>query len=141
MPADQSLIHRQSALTHSQTTVPYLTPQEVDLMAAAAARTRHGERDELLIHLLFQTGLRVSESLQITLAHIQTFEGRPVMRIVGKGSKPSLVACPKPLVESLQAYAFRHKLEIGDRVFPINRKRAHQIITEAGKKPGLTKRV
>lgn len=141
MPADQSLIQRQTALTRSQTIVPYLTPDEVNSLASAVAQDRHGERDELLIRLLFQTGLRVSEALQITLAHLQAFEGRPVIGIIGKGRKPRLVACPKHLTESLQAYAFRHKLEVSDRVFPINRKRAHQIITGAGKKAGLTKRV
>lgn len=141
MTANQSLIQRQTALTRAQTIVPYLTPEEVTLLAEAAGRTRRGERDELLIRLLFETGLRVSEALQITLAHLQVFEGRPVIRILGKGRKPRLVACPKALAESLQAYAFRHKLEVDDRVFTINRKRAHQIITEAGKKAGLTKRV
>ncbi|MCL5959688.1 MAG: site-specific integrase, partial [Chloroflexi bacterium] len=42
---------------------------------------------------------------------------------------------------SLQAYAYRKELKLDDPVFPINRKRAHQIVTEAGKKAGLNKRV
>lgn len=141
MSTNRSLIQSQTAVTRAQTIVSYLSPEEVTQLAAAAAKGRKGERDELLIHLLFETGLRISEALQITLAHLQQFEGRPVLRIIGKGRKPRLVACPKTLTESLQAYAFRHKLEIGDRVFPINRKRAHQIITEAGKRAGLLKRV
>lgn len=110
-------------------------------MADAAAYGRKGERDQLFVRLLFETGLRVSEALQITLAHLQRFEGRPVVKILGKGRKPRLVACPKALAESLQAYAFRHELQIAGRVFPINRKRAHQIISKAGKNAGLNKRV
>lgn len=110
-------------------------------MAEAAAKGRRGERDALLIRMLFETGLRISEALSITLAHLQQFEGQPVLMILGKGGKPRMVACPKTLAESLQAYAFRHGLQVADRVFPINRKRAHQIICEAGNKAGLTKRV
>ncbi|MDO8689432.1 MAG: tyrosine-type recombinase/integrase [Dehalococcoidia bacterium] len=63
------------------------------------------------------------------------------MKILGKGRKPRLVACPKALAESLQAYAFRHGIQVADQVFPINRKRTHQIISEAGKRAGLNKRV
>ena len=37
--------------------VPYLTPEEVFMMAEAAADTRNGERDKLLILLLFETAL------------------------------------------------------------------------------------
>ncbi len=141
MSTDQGLIQRQTALTRASTIVPYLTPEEIRVLCQTVQQNRQGERDELLIRLLFETGLRVSEALQVTLAHLQQFEGQPVLRIIGKGRKPRLVACPKALADSLQAYAFRTKLEMSDTVFPINRKRAHQIITEAGKKAGINKRV
>jgi integrase/recombinase XerD len=141
MPNNQALIQRQTALTRAQTIVPYLSPEEVRQLADAAAPGRKGERDGLLIHLLFETGLRISEALQITLKHLEQFEGRPVLRILGKGRKPRLVACPKTLTESLQAYTYRHHLAPGDPVFPINRKRAHQIVVEAGRKAGLNKDV
>jgi integrase/recombinase XerD len=141
MPDNQAVVQRQTALTRAQTIVPYLTPDEVRQLAEAVARTRKGERDGLLIHLLFETGLRISEALQITVQHLERFEGRPVLRILGKGRKPRLVACPKPLAESLQAYAYRHRLQPSDPVFPINRKRAHQIIRAAGQKAGLGKEV
>jgi integrase len=141
MTASQALVQRQTSLTKASIIVPYLTPEEVSRLAAAVAPSRHGERDGLLIRLLFETGLRISEALQITLNHLQQFEGRPVIRVVGKGNKPRLVACPRTLAESLQAYAYRKSLPRVDRVFPINRKRAHQIISEAGKQAGLNKEV
>lgn len=141
MPATQAIVQRQTALTRAQTIVPYLTPDEVRQLADAAALTRNGERDALLIHLLFETGLRISEALQITLQHLERFEGQPVLRILGKGRKPRLVACPKPLAESLQAYAYRHQVKPADQVFPINRKRAHQILRAAGQKAGLNKEI
>ena len=46
--------------------VPYLTPEEVYRMADAALDSRNGECDKLLILLLFETGLRVSEALSLT---------------------------------------------------------------------------
>ncbi len=51
------------------------------------------------------------------------------------------VACPRTLAESLQAYGYRHELPRDERLFPINRFRAYQIITAAAKKAGLEKRV
>lgn len=141
MSTNQSLIQRQTALTRASTIVPYLTPEEVNALADAVSKGRNGDRDALLVRLLFETGLRVSEALQITLAHLQQFEGRPVLRIIGKGRKPRLVSCPKHLADSMQAYAYRKGLDANSPVFPINRKRAHQIITAAGQKAGLNKRV
>lgn len=141
MPVSQAVIQSQTALTRAQAIVPYLTPTEVRQLADAVATGRKGERDGLLIHLLFETGLRISEALQITPRHLELFEGRPALRIMGKGRKPRLVACPKALAESLQAYAYRHQLEPSSRVFAINRKRAHQIISQAGEKVGLLKKV
>ena len=141
MTDNRALIQRQTALTRAQTIVPYLTPEEIGRLCQAVKGNRQGERDELLIRLLFETGLRVSEALQITLKHVERFEGYPVLRILGKGKKPRLVSCPRPLAESLQAYAYRKELPPDQPVFPINRKRAHQIISEAGKKAGLNKRV
>ena len=141
MTANRALVPHQTALTRAQTIVPYLTPADVNRLAAAAGQRRHGERDALLVRLLFETGLRISEALQITLQHLERFEGRPVLRILGKGRKPRLVACPPALAESLQAYAYRHQLALSDRVFPINRQRAHQIIQAAGQQAGLQKAV
>ncbi len=109
--------------------------------SAALESPRKGERDALLIRVLFQTGLRISEALSLTPTHLEIFEGRPAFRILGKGNKPRRVACPVTLAESLQAYAFRHQLPSGERLLSINRFRGYQIITKAAKKAGLEKRV
>ena len=111
-------------------------------MADAAADSRNGERDRLLILLLFQTGLRVSEALSLTPRLIGQSEGRPVIYLKkGKGRKPRMVACPEDLAHRIRSYAYSDEIGIDDRIFPINRKRAWQIIKEAGEKAGLQKRV
>jgi integrase/recombinase XerD len=118
--------------------VPYLTPEEVRQLCAAC-RGRQGDRDALLILLLFQTGLRISEALGLTVGHLT---GQPgALEIVGKGGKARLVACPAALVHRLKAFAFDRGLGPADRLFPVGRKRAWQIIGAAAARAGLGKRV
>jgi integrase/recombinase XerD len=139
---NKSLVARNTGITRATTPVTYLTPAEVrQLENAALQNPRKGERDALLVRLLFQTGLRISEALSLTPNHLEVFEGRPTFRFVGKGKKPRRVACPITLAESLQAYAFRHQLISSERFFAINRFRGYQIIIGAAKKSGLEKRV
>ena len=141
MATGHALVPRQTAITRAQTIVPYLTPEEVQRLCQAARENRQGERDALLIQVLFETSLRISEAPGLTLSHLESFEGRPVIRILGKGNKPRLVACPRALAESLQAYAWRHELKAADRLFPIKRARGFQIIQAAGEKARLNKKV
>jgi integrase len=113
--------------------VPYLTPEEVQQLCAAC-RGRQRDRDALLILVLFQTGLRISEALTITVGDLSRQPG--VLEIVGKGGKPRLVACPAALSHRLKAYAFDRGLGPGDRLFPVGRKRAWQIIKRAAERAG-----
>jgi len=135
------VVSKSTALARAARIVPYLAPEEVRQLVAAAAQHRAGERDSLLVRLLFATGLRISEALSLTPAHLGSFEGRPVLRITGKGKKPRLVACPQSLADALGAYAWRKGLRREERFFPINRQRAHQILQRAGREAGLPKRV
>ena len=122
-------------------TVPYLTPEEAILLASEAEKRRNGKRDSLLILVLFETGLRISEALSLTLSDIDLFEGKPVLRIIGKGKKTRTVACPERLTKSLRDYAIRNKIGPEQKLFPIKRQRAWQILKEVSKKAGFTKRV
>jgi len=99
--------------------VPYLIPDEVSRLCAAC-RGRRRDRDALLILVLFQTGLRISEALSLTVGHLSRQPG--ALSIIGKGGKPRLVACPAPLSHRLKAYAFDRGLGPADRLFPIGRK-------------------
>jgi site-specific recombinase XerD len=118
--------------------VPYLKPEEVQQLCAAC-RGRHRDRDALLILVLFQTGLRISEALSLTVGHLSQQPG--ALEVLGKGGKPRLVACPAALTHRLKAYAFDRGLGPADRLFPVGRKRAWQIIGAAATHAGLGKRV
>ena len=91
--------------------VPYLTRKEAGLLIEAAKKGRKGERGALLIQVLYQTGLRISEALFLSPSKIRQFEGRPALEVIGKGRKLRMVACPERLSEKLQAYAYQEKLE------------------------------
>jgi integrase/recombinase XerD len=118
--------------------VPYLSPEEVQRLCAGC-RGRQQDRDALLILLLFQTGLRVSEALSLTVGHLSRQPG--ALEVLGKGKKARLVACPAALSHRLKAYAYDRGLGPDDRLFPVGRKRAWQIIGAAAAKAGLGKRV
>ncbi len=134
---NNALVQRKMALSKVNLPVSYLTEEEIRQLVDACKK----ERDRLLITLLFQTGLRISEALALTPASIRNFEGKPAMEIVGKGKKLRMVALPVNLKEKLESYAYRAKIEPRMRFFDINRSRAWQILNETREAAGLEKRV
>jgi integrase/recombinase XerD len=130
----------QALVPQALSIVPYLTREEVARLVAAC-QGRHQRRDELLILTLFQTGVRISEALSLTPRHIVVSAEGAVLHIQGKGGKARLVACPRSLAHRLKSYAFDQELELDDRIFRINRKRAWQVIKETSERAGIDKRV
>jgi integrase/recombinase XerD len=120
--------------------LPYLTPGEV-YQIVDACDGRNKERDQLLILTLFQTGLRVSEALDITPRRIGNHDGHSVICATGKSGKPRMVACPDPLAHRLKSYAYGKRLGLDDRIFRFNRKRAWQIVKKAAEEAGIEKKV
>ncbi|MCD6226037.1 tyrosine-type recombinase/integrase [bacterium] len=137
----RAIVKREAGLSKAFRIVPYLTREEINLLVEEAKKRRNGERDALLISLLFQTGLRISEALSLTPSKIDLFEGKPIFRVIGKGKKPRAVACPERLADKLRAFAYENKIEPDQRFFAINRQRAWQIIKETSRKAGLNKNV
>jgi integrase/recombinase XerD len=121
--------------------VEYLTPDEVKRGVIAYNEGRHSSRDSLLVKILFETGLRISEGLSLTSRMIGNYEGHVVLYITGKGGKPRMVACPDDFANEIRSFAYLNKIELDQRIWDINRKRAWQIIKEAAKKAGIIKRV
>ena len=121
--------------------VPYLRPEEVSALIEAAKKLRYGERNVLLIKVLYQCGLRISEALSLTPSHLTRFEGIPCLRVKGKGGKERLVHVPENLYSQLLAYAYQKGLKPTDRLFNLNRKNAHKMLVKAAKLAGISKRV
>jgi site-specific recombinase XerD len=59
-------------------------------------------RDKAALEILYATGVRVGELVNIELADIDTESGR--MRVFGKGSKERVVPLTKTAIESVDAY-------------------------------------
>lgn len=133
----KALVQRKMALNRVNSSVSYLTEEDIKQLTEACKK----ERDQLLITLLYQTGLRISEALALTPAAIRKFEGKPAMEILGKGRKLRMVALPVNLKEKLESYAYRARIEPRMRFFDINRSRAWQILNEARGAAGIEKRV
>jgi integrase/recombinase XerD len=124
--------HRRSELARYAAKVQYLTEEEYLALVEAAEHPEH----RLLMRLLWETGLRISEALSLTYADIYP-DG---INIMGKGFKQRFVHCQAPLLGELLRYRETHK---GERIFK-------RITTEPGalymmrryaKRIGLGKRI
>jgi integrase/recombinase XerD len=139
---NRALTSSRAALAKAQKgTVVYLTSEEVNKIVEAAKGGRNGERNSLLIEVLFQVGLRVSEALSLTPRMIQNHEGYAVLNILGKGKKRRIVSCPENLAYRLKSYCFEKELGKDERIFRIKRCQAWKIIQGAASKAGIEKRV
>lgn len=121
--------------------VPHWGMAEIRVLVEAArerGKGQKGERDALLIEVLFDAALRVSEALAIRPMDILSTPGGYRLRVSGKGGSRE-VAISASMVCRLQAFAYERELPRQERVFSINRRRAHQIVTAAATRAGLTK--
>ena len=118
--------------------VPHITAGQVKLMAVVTSQNkRHGERNALLIKFLFDGCLRVSEALGVMPIDLQrTPDGRTV-RVVGKGSKPGVVAISASIAAELQSYCYRARISESEPIFPVSRSQAFRVVTGAFDRGGI----
>ena len=122
------------ALAYEADYVPHLSLSDVQRIASGLK-----ERDRLLTCVLFDGCLRCSEAISIRPQDIIQDSTGWIIRILGKGSKRSIIAVSPSLVAQLQSYAYRHQLSPDSRLFPITRGRVHQIMKGAMVKAGVVK--
>jgi integrase/recombinase XerD len=81
----------------------FLTLEEVDrLLEAPDTSTPLGSRDRAMLQLLYATGLRVSELVNVKLAHLNAELG--VLRAHGKGNKERLVPVGRAALDAIESY-------------------------------------
>lgn len=89
----------------------YLTTDEVDsILAAIDISSSYGQRDHLLFNLLFDTGLRISEALNLSLNNINLNAGSLI--VLGKGSKSRVVLLSEDLKKELRAYINKGRVNL-----------------------------
>jgi site-specific recombinase XerD len=81
------------------------SPEEVARFLAAVP----GECPRLLLRLLYATGLRIGEGLQVRPPDLD--DARGLLRVVGKGCKERLAPLPTALLVELKAYAQKRQTE------------------------------
>jgi integrase/recombinase XerD len=100
---------------------------EADVEALLAAPDREsdlGQRDRTMLELLYATGLRVSELVQLRLADVNLRQG--VVRVMGKGSKERLVPLGEVAQDAIAEYLGGARSAIlasrsSDALFPTRR--------------------
>lgn len=103
-----------SELSRSLSKIEYLIEPEYLALINAAEHSEH----KLLIRLLWETGMRISEALSLTYTDIYP-DG---VNIIGKGSKQRFVPCQAPVLGELLRYREVHRQQ---RIF-------QKITTEVG---------
>jgi site-specific recombinase XerD len=86
---------------YEKRTIDYLTHAEIEaLIGAADLATRSGRRDRMLLLLALQTGLRVSELINLTCGDVALGNGAHV-RCMGKGRKERSTPLRKDCAQAL----------------------------------------
>jgi integrase/recombinase XerD len=102
-----------------------LSEGEVEsLLAAPAVADPLGYRDRTMLELLYATGLRVSELVNLKLAQVNVPQG--VIRVLGKGNRERLIPLGEEAVRWLKAFIAGARGEIlldraTDYLFPTRR--------------------
>ena len=102
-----------------------LTEEEVEaLLAAPTVSDPLGHRDRTMLEVLYATGLRVSELVNLKLSSVNLNQG--VLRIVGKGDRERLIPLGEEAVLWVQQFLQGPRVEIllerqTDYLFPTRR--------------------
>ena len=116
------------------------------LLEAPDTDTARGLRDLAMLEVLYATGLRVSELVNLRLTDLNRDMG--VVRVMGKGDKERLVPLGESALDAIQRYMEWARLEltngqpadvlfIGQKTNPLTRQGFWQIIKRYGVKAGI----
>lgn len=98
-----------------------LSMEEVEaLLEAPKLKDEFGFRDKAMLELLYATGMRVSELINLDVSDIHTAMG--FVRCVGKGNKERIIPIGKTALDSIQQY-----LERGRQRFASGRKKTESL--------------
>jgi integrase/recombinase XerD len=116
----------------------FLTNDEIiSLLSSFHDKTLLDSRNKMMVHLMFYTGTRVSELINIKLSDLYLKD--EYLKVLGKGSKERIIPLNKDIIVSLEYYLKQTRKEIldlnySDYLFinkqgkPITRQGFHKII-------------
>lgn len=109
-------------------------------------------RDRAILELLYATGMRVSELVELPLAHLDLDEG--FLTVFGKGAKERLVPVGAPALRALERYLRdvrpplegakgkgRGRVFLNARGTPLSRVAVWTLVREASRRAGIPRKV
>jgi integrase/recombinase XerD len=92
----------------------YLTEDEVQALFVAAEedKSEKGVRNKILLYLLYSSGMRISELINIKTDSISFDTG--FITVSGKGSKERSIPLPKLIIKIVRKYLARHDELLGE---------------------------
>jgi site-specific recombinase XerD len=104
-----------------RTIITYLTEPEINaLLHAPDPHTWLGRRDQTMLAVAIQTGLRASELTALTISDVHLGPGAHIS-VVGKGRKQRVTPLTRTTVEMLTAWLTERAAGPGDPLFPTRR--------------------
>jgi len=94
------------------------------------------KRDRLILLLLFYTGLRVSELVNLKKGDIMLNDG--LIKVYGKGGKERIIPIPNFLINELGEYLKEIKTE---KIFDLSTRQVERIVKRYAEKAGIKKKV
>jgi integrase/recombinase XerD len=94
------------------TTIPkFLNREQIEQLIQAPDKTKPGGlRDRAMFELLYATGIRVSELIQLRTAHLDS--GLGLVRVTGKGNKQRIVPVHAEALKVIREYEQGARLEL-----------------------------
>jgi site-specific recombinase XerD len=96
---------------HARPTVAYLAKEELaDILAQPDLRTPDGRRDAVLLSVLYDTGARVQELIDLSVGDVR-LDTPAQLRLLGKGRKMRAVPLMGKTAQLLRDYIREHHLD------------------------------
>lgn len=128
-----------------------LSIDEIDLLLTTPETSKNnGYRDRTMLELLYATGIRVSELINIELEDVNLLMG--FVKVFGKGNKERIIPLGETVIELLKTYIenvrpqllkkqVTHTLFLNMQGKPLTRQGIWKIIKQTGAKAGIQKRL
>lgn len=113
--------------------IGYLNADDIKILLSQPDRhTRNGRRDLVLLSLLYDSGARVQELADLTVASIR-LEAPAQVTLMGKGNKVRVVPLMKNTVYLLHGYLAENHLNLPHKLqYPLFTNQRHEKLTRAG---------
>ena len=118
---------------HSHPAVSYLTKEELaEILAQPDLRSAQGRRDAVLLSILYDTGARVQELIDLSVGDVR-LDPPAQLRLMGKGRKMRLVPLMDSTIQLLRDHMQERRLDRPEQFSsPLFQNARHQRLSRSG---------